>query len=430
MQKILFSSSTHFGGDHIPVLKEPQVFYSLLACSADIKKDDETRISLNVCFVVDCSTSMRGLPLELMKKALANIGRWLHPDDFLSIVSFNDRAETIIKTSKVSEIENLSRNLAKIHALGGTEIYQGLKRGYVQLIRTPNFKRTIPHLVLITDGRTYGDEEMCMRLVKSSRTEGITFSAVGIGDEWNDELLDQMAGISGGETRYITNTNMLAREVELLMVKFSQSTVPSTSLEYRIHDRCEVSNIYRLSPDVTPLVGVDNVCTFGTLVPASPIQILFEFRIHPIQLSQSSLTLLEGSLKTNGNNPEFQQASHPVNISVPVQAGSTKTALPSNQVMSAVYAVSIYRMQENARKMIQQGNISEGVNVLKNLARQLNAQGNKQLADQIERETVFISEHQSYSEGGAKQIKYATRLLTAETQQVVIRDATRKVERR
>lgn len=427
MQKITFSSSIHLGGDHLPAINEAQVFYAVLAFVATLKSDDESRLPLNICFVVDCSTSMRGRPLEIMKRSLSTIGKWLNDEDYVSIVSFNDRAETIIKTSKVNELDNLSRQLAKIHALGGTEIYQGLKRGYVQLIRTPNFKETIPHLVLITDGRTYGDEDMCLRLVKSSRSEGIVFSAIGIGDDWNDDLLDHLSAVSGGETRYLSNFDRLPKEIELLLLKFGQSTIPSVHFDFSLATGCEITNIYRLSPEVTPLSAVDGICNIGVLVPDLPLQLLFEFRVQPIHISQPQLNLLEGYLKINSTTSRTKFATSPTIVSVPVMLGSVKTALPSNLVMTAVYNVSIYRMQENARKLIQQGNIAEGVNILKNLARQLNAQGNQMLAEQIEKETVFISENRNYSESGEKHIKYATRLLPAKTQKAILTDATKKV---
>jgi Ca-activated chloride channel family protein len=48
-----------------------------------------------------------------------------------------------------------------IRAGGGTEIFQGLLAAFTEVRR--NLTRSmINHIILITDGRTYGDEQSCI----------------------------------------------------------------------------------------------------------------------------------------------------------------------------------------------------------------------------------------------------------------------------
>jgi len=96
--------------------------------------------------------------------------------------------------------------------------------------------------------------------------------------------------------------------------------------------------------------------------------------------------------------------------------------------VQALNMVTMYTMQDNARKLIRLGNVSEGVWILANVAKQLKSQGNVTLANRVETEVEFVNLHQNYSQGGEKTIKYSTRLLPAFRPVLTNRDETRKVE--
>ena len=61
------------------------------------------------------------------------------------------------------------------------------------------------HLVLLTDGHTYGDEENCYALARNAAEQGIIISALGIGHEWNDLFLEHLTAITGGSTLLVTS---------------------------------------------------------------------------------------------------------------------------------------------------------------------------------------------------------------------------------
>ena len=68
-------------------------------------------------------------------------------------------------------------------------------------------KYSINHLILLTDGQTYGDEDKCLVVaVEAAKHRHIGISAMGIGEDWNDTLLDALATRSGGVSQYIAST--------------------------------------------------------------------------------------------------------------------------------------------------------------------------------------------------------------------------------
>ena len=80
-------------------LDEAQMIYFIL----ELAPPDEARAApsppLNVCLVLDRSTSMQGEKMDILKATAIHVLRNLRPQDILSVVTFSDRAEAIIPAS-------------------------------------------------------------------------------------------------------------------------------------------------------------------------------------------------------------------------------------------------------------------------------------------------------------------------------------------
>jgi Ca-activated chloride channel family protein len=135
---------------------------------------------LNLCLVIDRSTSMRGARLDRVVSAVELILDRLGPADVLSVISFSDRATVVQPAGHIEGNHIVSSRLRSIEAAGGTEIYQGLSAGIEEMQKVPLSKH-MNHLILLTDGHTYGDAEECLALAREVAAKGITFSGMGIG---------------------------------------------------------------------------------------------------------------------------------------------------------------------------------------------------------------------------------------------------------
>ena len=96
-------------------------------------------------------------------------------------------------------------------------MFQGLDLGAKEVMRSIDTKR-INHIVLLTDGHTYGDDQECLSLASKLAERGIGISAMGIGREWNDIFLDILANRTGGSSAYIAEPQDIKR---LLLEKFN-----------------------------------------------------------------------------------------------------------------------------------------------------------------------------------------------------------------
>ena len=151
--KPAFQVHTALSHEALPSLDEEQMLYLLLEITPNQDLEVQ-KLPLNLCVVVDRSTSMKGMRLQKVKEATAQIIDHLEEDDVFSLVAFNDRAEVIIPSSRGVDKETAKAKVRTIHSSGGTEILQGLLAGLneVEKWRSPTL---VNHLILLTDGQTY-----------------------------------------------------------------------------------------------------------------------------------------------------------------------------------------------------------------------------------------------------------------------------------
>jgi Ca-activated chloride channel family protein len=80
---------------------EPQLIYILLEVGARDQGEQISAPPLNVCLVLDRSSSMKGEKLDMAKAAGIHVMRSLRPQDTPSIVAFSDKAEVLIPAGNV-----------------------------------------------------------------------------------------------------------------------------------------------------------------------------------------------------------------------------------------------------------------------------------------------------------------------------------------
>ncbi|MCA9914761.1 MAG: DnaJ domain-containing protein, partial [Anaerolineae bacterium] len=165
-------------------LPETQVIYVLvdvIAPQEGLKLMEEHHTPLNLTLIIDHSKSMEDEGrMNKVKAAAQTIITELAPDDIISVVAFNDRATVIVPAQRAEDKMALRARVSMIQPRGGTEIFQGLNAGYQQNRQFLDPQKA-NHIILLTDGRTFGDEQSCIELAQKAATEGISISAMGLG---------------------------------------------------------------------------------------------------------------------------------------------------------------------------------------------------------------------------------------------------------
>jgi Ca-activated chloride channel family protein len=397
-----------FSRPNLVKLSEPQLVYALLEIGTRAEKDSLPTPPLNICLVLDRSTSMQGDKMDMVKATAIQLLRSLRPEDVLSVVAFSDYAEVIVPASINMDIKKQEGRIQMMQASGATEIYNGLQAGLKEIRRTLDPSR-VNHIILLTDGQTYGDEQACLNLAEEAASQNVGITGMGIGNDWNDIFLDALAGKTGGSSAYISKPKDIQR---LLIDKFNaliSTYADDVLLEFKMSEHVKLNYVFRLQPEVGS-VEIESPMHLGPILRDTPLQVLFEFLVSPSALTDDMVELLNGSLKASITVRPTPVPPIRLNIKREMHNKPSMEPPPA-RILSALSQLTLYRMQERARTSADQGQYEAASRHLKNLATHLLSQGENSLAKTALFEADNLERMHAWSADGTKNIKYNTRAL-------------------
>ena len=387
-------------------IDEPQVHYILLDIfpAEDLP---EIRPPINLSIVIDRSTSMRGKRMDQVRSAVLAILQDLQPEDTTSVTAFSDHAEVIVSPDQAKALSSARARLSLLQAGGGTEIAQGLTTGLDEIHQTFS-KEGVNHLVLLTDGRTYGDEELCLELADQAAAAGITINCVGIGSDWSDRLLDEISSRTGGHVIFLNSPRAVTDLLHSIYDSLSQIVARKLRIDGALGQQVDLRSAYRLLPEPMPL-GDSFPMTLGHLPRNGSVRLLIELVVHPLS-GASEIAIANLNLMGDLLGADSETKTLPLEISLPVSSEADPKP-PPNEISSALNMLALYKMQDKARHEVELGQSAQAARRLENLATQLLAAGERDLAKAALHEAVQLSRSRRFSTTGEKTLKYGTRAL-------------------
>lgn len=389
-----------------------QVVYVLGELAArEMAPDAVRQLPLNLCLVVDRSTSMRGERLDTVKTAVRLILDKLGAGDVLSLIAFSDRAQVVLPAGTAAEHEGASERMRAIQASGGTEIYHGLAAG-VQQMRQRNLTSFNNQLILLTDGQTYGDAPQCLRLAQEVADEGITITAFGIGEEWNDEFLDELVAPSNGQSGYIEHPAEIVEFLEARVQGLGTVYGRNLQLQQKWPGRVSLQDGFKLTPFAQPLELGDEPIHLGDLEGRAPLTFLLELLLEPQPIPARLRVPLTLTVDVPGEGEQTLQET----VSLLVTAVADEKS-PPPALVEAVRLLNLYRLNEKAWAEVEAGQLEQAVTRMRHLTTRYLEVGEKALAQQASQQAQRLARQGAFSLEGHKRLKYGTRLLLGKTMQ-------------
>lgn len=402
VQRVLYSRES------LVRLNETQLIYALLEWKPRRNKDEVASPPLNICLVLDNSTSMKGENIEMLKAAAIHLIRSLRPQDILSVVTFSDRAQVLIPASLQLDRRKMETKIRMILPSGGTEILQGLKAGIAEVKKNFSAER-VNHVILLTDGETYGDEQEAIIAAEESAKEGIGISGLGIGKDWNDEFLDELATRAGSSSSYIAKPQKIQSFLEEKFKQLAKVFAENVELKFNLPPGVELSYIFRLQPNAAHL-PFENPLQLGIILRDQPLSLLLEFKVSPSAVLKDEADLLRGAFRFETPSQSIPNPPMRVRVYRPVTEQASLEP-PSPTLVHALANLNLFRMQEMAQEDAIAGKYNEASRRLQYLATHLLSQGERSMAKTVLLEAENLQKKQSFSEEGRKNIKYGTRAL-------------------
>ena len=203
------SVSMYYEYDQPAVLarQDQRIILRVVARALRRAKDDE-RLPLNVAIVLDKSGSMRSQnKIEHAKQGAIDMLSYLDEDDIVSVVIFADYAQIVVQAGPLTDKAGVVRTIQSIRADGSTALYSGISLGAREVARHAS-SDYLNRIVLLSDGlANVGPQSNAeiFRLAENFMGDGVHCSAIGVGLDFNEQLLSGLAENSGGNYYYARN---------------------------------------------------------------------------------------------------------------------------------------------------------------------------------------------------------------------------------
>ncbi len=235
---------------------QEQIVYLLVEMKAREKERDTSgtsRLPLNLALVLDRSGSMGGDKLAYTRKAASFVVNHLSEKDYVSVVAFDDEVNVLLPSRQVTNKDALKQMLDQIAPGGSTNLSGGLISGFREVKRRarPN---QVNRILLLTDGLANVGLTGPALIDKAGeiRKSGVGVTTLGVGSDFDEDLLLAMAEKSAGNFYFIENPDRIpaifAEELQGLL----QVVAQGITLRFRPWAGWKLAGVFGYSPKVTP----------------------------------------------------------------------------------------------------------------------------------------------------------------------------------
>lgn len=175
-------------------------------------RDRVDRPPLNVALVLDSSASMaESQKLVYTLKAARWVIENLSDRDTVAMVAFDDEATVLSGAGRVVNKPFLFHRLDEIVPRNLTNLSAGLLEGIAQ-VSSQAAEGQVRQVFLLTDGKANrGETEPAAlrKVVQEARARGIGVSTFGVGSDFNETLIADMAAAGGGRYVYVRSPEQI-----------------------------------------------------------------------------------------------------------------------------------------------------------------------------------------------------------------------------
>lgn len=398
----------------IPVMTVEQLLYCLLELRPSESGVGGPPLPLNLCLALDRSGSMKGAKIDNLRDATLLVLDMLQPQDFISVVFFSSRAEVAFPSQQIrdearrSELKSL---VSRLRADGGTNMAAAMEAGLTELRKQMNTGSStgyVNRLVLLTDGITE-KEKRCLEQADHAAQSNVPITALGIGEDWNDKLMQAIGTRSSGDSDYIASPESIrshfARAVQQMQAVVLQRGVVAVRPALGI----DVRSIYRVVPLISrlePATTADRAATvlLGDVDRDTGQTLLVELVVP----SRPPGAYRIAQINVEYDVPQSGLTGQQMGLDLLLHYSHDPSAIPAPdpRVMNIVEKVSAFKLQTRALADLEAGNVPAATQKLQGALTHLLNQGDHELARIVQNELSNLEKGRTISPEGRKTIRF------------------------
>ena len=200
-------------GQRVITRDHTESIYLSLSLHALVQERGADRTPVNIAIVLDRSGSMKGSRMHAAKRAARMALRQLGSQDVLSLVAYNHEVYTIHPASLLLDSSRLEERINDLDAKGQTALYAGVQEGARQ-VREFFSSTRVNRVILLSDGLANVGPKSPRALAHLGQDlgeEGIPVTTIGLGLQYNEDLMSRLALSSDGNHAFAEKPSDLDR---------------------------------------------------------------------------------------------------------------------------------------------------------------------------------------------------------------------------
>jgi Ca-activated chloride channel family protein len=242
---------------------------------------NKSETGMDYVFLLDISGSMGADGKLLISKDSVNAFiSALSPDDRFEVMTFNVQPNQAFKNLRAADAEgkqSAATYLQSQEARGGTVLNPALAAAF----KYQDADRPL-NVVILSDGLTEQNERATLISMSRSRKSNVRIFCIGIGNDVNRPMLEQVANEAGGLAAFISAQDNFSRQAEAFRRKLTRPA--ATALQFEIKN----AEVYDIEPKKLPdLYHGSPVRVFGRYKSAGKASVEFRGSVNGREIKQS-----------------------------------------------------------------------------------------------------------------------------------------------
>ncbi len=359
----------------------------------DDNSASNSRRPINLSLVLDRSGSMGGTPLRNALKAAEKLVEYLQPEDYLSVVVYDDVAQTVLPPQLVSDQAAIKAVIKKIRVGGLTNLSGGWLMG-CDHVKSQQTSSQLARVLLLTDGFAncgIREPEVLVKTAKEQAEAGVMTTTLGFGNGFNEDLLIDIAEGGGGNFYFIQSADDAANVFSIEMESLTSIVGQNLSVNLETKSQIQVAEVLNKYPSQKQETGVE--VFLGDVYQVESKPLVLQFTIPAIategELDLGSLTYSYHQI-VDGSMQKFTDTL-PLSLQVVSEEAAAKVKLNSDVTQQASQ-LRIARKKDEAVKIADGGNYQQAAEILRQAVAELKAKALNEyfeIAEEIEQLTYY-----------------------------------------
>ena len=219
--------------------------FAELQLAADERTGEVVRRPVALAVVLDVSGSMSGEKIDEARRAVGRLIARMDPNDQIGLVIYNDGAQLVQPMARVGSVRTaLLSRVHTIHAGGGTNIPQGLRLG--NSILASASQELMRRVVLVSDGLDHSGLplDQITGEVRGRANGGATLSALGVGTDYDERFLTNVADAGRGNYEFLARGGELSAFLTRELDQAASTMILGLAADFEIPVGWRVARVY------------------------------------------------------------------------------------------------------------------------------------------------------------------------------------------